>query len=133
MILETYKVFENRSIVTYAYCRHIVNTTGFVYIKYSLRQKLLNLLGLSDYSPVYIDHKIEQIVGYDDSYGCITTLEQESINQKKYVQKRHCEEFLRNRNYKEWPEIESKIKRYIINEGCSIQESYIRGYEKRSS
>ena len=133
MILETYKVFEDKNIVTYAYCRHIVNTVGFVYIKYSLRQKLLNLLGLSDYSPVYIDRKIKQIVDYDDSYGCITTSEQKTIDQEKYTQKRRCEEFLWCCNYKEWPKIESKIKRYIINEGCSIRESYIRGYGKRGS
>ena len=133
MILETYKVFEDEGIVKYAYCRHKVKTTGFIYIKYSLRQKLLNLLGLSDYSPVYIDRKIKQIVSYGDSFGSITTSEQKQINQEKYIQKRRCEEFLWCCNYKEWPEIESKIKRYIINEGCSIHESYIRGYEKRGS
>lgn len=133
MILETYKVFEDKSTVTYAYCMHKVKTIGFIYIKYSLRQKLLNLLGLSDYSPVYIDRKIKQIICYDDSYGPIITSEQKKINQEKYIQKRRCEELLWNRNYKEWPEIESKIKKYIINEGCSLKESYIRGYGKRGN
>lgn len=131
MILETYKVFENKRVVPYAYYRHTVNTIGLIYIKYSLRQKLLNLLGLSDYSPVYIDRKIEQIICYDSCY--ITTLEQEKINQEKSIQKRRCEELLWSRNYKEWPEIESKIKKYIINEGCSLKESYVRGYGKKGS
>lgn len=131
MILETYKILEDESIVTYAYYRHKVKTTGFIYIKYSLRQKLLNLLGLSDYSPVYLDIKIEQGVKYGDSY--ITSCEQSKIDQEVDRQRKIAEEILYSRKFPEWSEIESKIKKYIINEGCSLKESYIRGYGKRGN
>ena len=131
MILETYKVLEDESIVTYAYCRHKVKTTGFIYIKYSLRQKLLNLLGLSDYSPVYLDIKIKQKVKY---WETITTpSEQSKIDQEVGRQRKIAEEVLYSRKFPEWSEIESKIKKYIINEGCSLKESYIRGYKKRGN
>ena len=133
MILETYKVFENKRVVPYAYYRHTVTTIGLIYIKYSLRQKLLNLLGLSDYSPVYIDLKIKHIICYDDPYGYITASEQERINQEVDRHRKIAEEVLYTREFSEWPEIESKIKKYIINEGCSLKESYIRGYGKRSN
>ena len=131
MILETYKILEDESIVTYAYCRHKVKTSGFICIKYSLRQKLLNLLGLSDYSPVYLDIKIKQKVKYWE----ITTTPQErsKIDQEVDRQRKIAEELLHSRKFPEWSEIESKIKKYIINEGCSLKESYIRGYEKRGN
>lgn len=131
MILETYKILEDESIVTYAYCRHKVKTSGFICIKYSLRQKLLNLLGLSDYSPVYLDIKIKQKVKYWE----ITTIpsERSKIDQEVDRQKKIAEEVLYSRKFPEWSEIESKIKRYIINEGCSLKESYIRGYGKRGN
>lgn len=131
MILETYKVLEDEGIVTYALCRHKVKTSGFICIKYSLRQKLLNLLGLSDYSPVYLDIKIKQKVKYGDSY--ITPSERSKINQEVDRQRKIAEEVLYSRKFPEWSEIESKIKKYIINEGCSLKESYIRGYKKRGN
>ena len=131
MILETYKVLEDESIVTYAYCRHKVKTAGFIYIKYSLRQKLLNLLGLSDYSPVYLDIKIKQKVKYWE-YDT-TSSEQSKIDREVDSQKKIAEEVLYSRKFLEWSEIESKIKKYIINEGCSLKESYIRGYGKRGN
>ena len=131
MILETYKVLEDESIVTYAYCRHKVKITGFVYIKYSLKQKLLNLLGLSDYSPVYLDIKIKQKVKYWEF--CITPSEQSKIDQEVDRQKKIAEEVLCSRKFPEWSEIESKIKKYIINEGCSLKKSYICGDEKRGN
>ena len=131
MILETYKVLEDEGIVEYAYCRHKVKTTGFIYIKYSLRQKILNLLGLSDYSPVYLDIKIKQNVEY---WEYLTTpTEQSKIDLEVDRQRKIVEEVLYSRKFPEWSEIESKIKKYIINEGCSLKESYIRGYEKRGS
>lgn len=131
MILETYKVLEDEGIVKYAYCRHKVKTTGFIYIKYSLRQKLLNLLRLSDYSPVYLDIKIKQKVKY---WEYLTTPSEESkIDQEVDRQRKIAEEVLYSRKFPEWSEIESKIKKYIINEGCSLKESYIRGYEKRGN
>lgn len=131
MILETYKVLENESIVTYAHCKHKVKTTGFIYIKYSLRQKFLNLLGLSDYSPVYLDIKIKQKVKYGE-YGIIPD-EQSKIDREVDRQRKIAKEALYSRKFPEWSEIESKIKRYIINEGCSLKESYIRGYGKRGN
>ena len=133
MIIESYKVFEEVKVVTYGYCKHVIKTLGFISINYSLKQKLLNLLGLSDYSPVYIDRKIKQTIDYDTSCGGIIPSEHEKINREKYIQKRHCEESLWCCNFKEWPEIETKIKRYIINAGGSLKKSYIHGYEKRGS
>ncbi len=133
MIIESYKVLEKEGIVPYGYCKHVVKTYGFVHIKYSLKQNLLNLLKLSDYSPVFFDYEIKQNVHYDITHGSLITSEYEKIDIEKFRQKKIVEELLLCREFKEWPEIEAKIRKYIINAGGSFKKSCIRGYEKRGS